>query len=767
MPFGDLDPLDPFAALAPDEEDPLAWLRKNIPPAWAEPASPAPSPLGTSQPGLGVPAEAVDAAMAQAQQSNSPEMPAAPDAVPGLPSRPAPEPTLGTMQPGIGIPAPTVDAALAAPQMPAQEELDEIEMEGDDASPSSVATMEDAQLAEYKALLEAQREAVGLDRMRAMATEQARQAEEEARIFRESREEAAREAAALDAEAKKLAEERVTPSDWYEEGGIGRTIAAVLAAVAGGLVQHLNGGRNLGLDMVERSIDRYINTKQNDLSRRRQLLADRRQGVRDRVSDAGANLREQAMIRAHAWNSLANEIATEQQAFDPEGTTAVRMEEAKRKSLAHAAKSLLEYEAALAKQIENARKHDLDVRKQLEAERHNREQERTSRTSAAASYLSAKTGARKTDAEIKALEAENTPRPPDYFAAVYGEGMRPPHAMSEKAYRAWLEAKDKGAKVTKEEAEGVIKQAQARLESSGPSGSPYAVADQEGAALRQKDGSIFEVKDGTQRRRVMDIMASAKNVRRIADLVKIMRADKGGASATVGSPEYQELQSLAAQIDFETFVGYGLGAPSEGDKALAEGVRGGKDISSFLYSPEAGFQSYAQGIEEKANTELKNLGYDGEPIKLKSVETAQAMERNILQNLDVYDAPEIEQAADENIRKRAAKRAAEVVPTLAKQAEPDMLKVLAEKNAERLRAGLIDRGEANKAQKAIRKEYRKKLSGPGAIYRDGYERLGPPAAAGDPWEVGAAAAGISVDDYIDRLMGISLQQAEDEREIEE
>lgn len=150
----------------------------------------------------------------------------------------------------------------------------------------------------------------------------------------------------------------------------------------------------------------------------------------------------------------------------------------------------------------------------------------------------------------------------------------------------------------------------------GPGGNPYAFGDIQGNPYRNKDGSVFAVKDDTRRKDIDNVNSAAKQVRRMADLVKILREKDGGASAAVGSPEYQELRSLAAQTDFETYKAFGLGAPSAGDQQLATAARGGKDITSFIYSPEAGFDTYANGLEAKLNTKMRDAGYTGPDVKL-------------------------------------------------------------------------------------------------------------------------------------------------------
>lgn len=710
------------------------------------------------QPGLGMPAGLLEQSMPPPQEIEMPEMdvsrqpapfigfPTNPDEAP-LPvdlehelSAPAayaqppmpPEPPAmrGGMQSGLGIPAHLIDQAIIgsaqegfAPMPP--EPTGEIEFEPDQLTEQdrrqSLESMEGPEFAAFTAEHEEARRQDAAAKMARAATADAQQAEEEFKIFNHSREHARNARAEVETEAAKLAEEK--DETWMESRSPVQTIAAYLTAIVGGLVQGRTGGRNDGLAMIDRENERWTAAQMQKRAQQRQLLGDKRTAANENIQDVEQDFRAESAFRAAGWERTIRTIEAEQQNFDPAGTSAIRLEGVRRDAIAKQQAALAAYEEREIKRMEAEGKSRLEVakfvqksrddeRQRAEAERNNKAQNRSAATSAGASWLNAKTGEKKTNAEIKALEVENTPRSPDHYEATYGKEGRPPHEMTGKEYKSWLDSKNKIADVGRETATGVVKQAQARLEGTGPGGSPYALGDQEGKSYKNKDGSTFEIKDDKQRQRATEVITTAQNVRRIADLVKIMREDKGGASSTIGSPEYQELQSLASQLDFETFVGYGLGAPSEGDKQLAANVRGGKDIASFVHDPSSGFEAYAQGIEEKATAQLRPLGYTGDPIKLKRTEAVQATERNQIQNMDVWSPPELLDASvDPEIRKRAAARAVESADALAKQSEPHLIRQFARENKGRLEAGLLDEKQAEKAHKTLRKVY-------GRRYRD-------------------------------------------------
>lgn len=724
MAFPD-DMFDPYALDAP--ASPWGW----IPPEWEQQAlapgqvmpeagAYAPSPLSPPAPQpepelyMGFPSSPDDAPM--------PDL----DAISG--ADPATAAPLPAMQPGLGIPAHLIDQAVVgsaqegfAPMPPdpqreiefAPDQLDEQDRR------QSLADMEGPEFASFAAEHEEARRQAGAAALARAAQADAQQAEDEFKIFNHSREHARNARAEVEVEAAKLAEAKDV--SYMDSLGPGQRIAAFLSAIVGGLVQGRTGGRNDGLAMIERENERYVAAQTAKRANARMMINDKRAAADRQVQDVEGDFRAESAFRAAAWERTIRTIESEQQNYDPAGTSALRLEGVRRDAIAKQQAALAAFEEREIKRMEAEGKSRLEVakfvqksrddeRQREEAERNNRAQNRAAQTSAGASWKNAVVNEKKTNAEIKALELENTPRSPDHYETTYGKDGRPPHEMTGKEYKSWLESKNKIADVTRETAQGVVKQAAARLEGTGPGGSPYALGDQEGKPYKNKDGSAFEIKDDKQRQRATEIITSAQNVRRIADLVKIMREDNGGASSTIGSPEYQELQSLASQLDFETFVGYGLGAPSEGDKQLAANVRGGKDISSFIHDPSSGFEAYAKGIEEKATAQLRPLGYTGDPIKLKRTEAVQATERNQLQNMDVWSPPELlDSSVDPDIRKRAAARAIESAEALAKQSEPHLIRQFAKENEQRLAEGVIDEKQAEKARAAFRKVYGRKI----------------------------------------------------------
>lgn len=766
MPYAPVDP-----AIA--DEFMRSWKALgNDQPDSFDPFAPPPAPPPTSSlPGMGVPASVVEQAPPPAEPPVEEHQP--PPTVQFGQPRPVstPMPTdealaVGArtqMQPGLGIPVTALEQSWNAlapqpvdpyeqtpldPYAQGDETDDEIEMPPEyhrDADLNADQQLElgrrdPASLLRYYA----DKEGAAAEKYAAKQYDLARETHERAKASHDrylaANEYADRQSAQVEADAREVAKRKIDPEKWWADRSTPQKIAGFIAAIMGGLVQSRRGGSNMGVDMIDKAIEQDIAAQSANLAADRAEIG-RRSGV---VADLYARNRDRSQAentaRIAAYDIAIDELKAEAMKYSAGSTRQQR-----------AAGAVLAFEekkaAALAAQKER------NFEQYMRVDERNRKWAETEATIA------------KSAAETKKLLAKGTgsgggPKySADYLEKTFG--VRPPPGipgMTLKEYMPLLNASGMAQDIQKGKAEGIIKATEARVAQSGAGGSPYAVGDQEGDAYTTLvDGKekAFEIKDDARRLRIEEINKAAQNGRRIADLVKILRAKGGGASKIVGSPEYDELVALAAAVDFETYSGFHLGAPSAGDKAMAENARGGRDITSFIYDPTPGFEAYARNLESKLNTELYSAGRKGPPIKFKKVEAAQAEERSQIQNLDVYDAPEISQAKDPEIRKRAAERAAEAAPALARQSEPEMLVIMAQKNQERMRAGLIDRAKAYEVQNALRKEYAKRAR----AASDGFQ----PPAARDAFGRSVAEArfgGKPTDEQIDQAMGVNLESGE-------
>jgi hypothetical protein len=433
--------------------------------------------------------------------------------------------------------------------------------------------------------------------------EETKKAREEAeanfRMENEARQRAATATADVNARAKKLAETDITDDAWMESRAPMQKVAAFAAAILGGLASGSTGGRNMGLEHIQNLISSHTANLRANLANKRQVLNDERgdiqnQYARDMDASHAAEVHRQAM-----YESAIRGLEVEAQQFDPRGTTALRIADGIQGLRSQAAQAQAAYE-------KESFKNSLELSKfALEQDKHLLE------VAKAQPDIALKL------AKLRAQGAgTGAKHPPEYFEAL--KLPKPPWAMTDKEHAAWLShqktAKDlnpNDAKSRKEEADASKAEAEAGAAKTG-----FVIASPEtGSAFVQKDGTPFVVMDADERKRLRGITTAAYNIRRFADAIEVAKKKLGGGSTILGTEDAQELQSLAKQVDFETYKAFDLGAPSAGDTAMAEGVRGGVDLTSFLKKSTHGLQTYADGVEKKALAHLRGAGYTGDPIR--------------------------------------------------------------------------------------------------------------------------------------------------------
>lgn len=752
-----------------------------------------PTPVAPLQPGIGMPSDLLTSSMPPQQEIEMPAMdvsrspdpyigfPANPDQAPPPPLPPPPQefgpptlvpdmpadPSLPAMQPGLGIPAHLLTEAaqgqFAADQMPPEPQGD-IEFAPDQLTEQdrqqSLNEMSGPDFAEFAATqAEAAKVAAAGSLLKAEHA-RAKDAEDDYKVYVEARTVARENRAKVEADAAVLANEQ--PQTWMESRSGFQKVAAFLAAIVGGLVQGRTGSaRNSGMDMINAQIEQYAQEQTAIRANKRAAIGDRRASAQEAEQDVESDFRAEAAYRASAWEHTIRQLDAEAQNYDQAGTSAIRIAGARRDAVSQQQAALAAYEEREIKRMEAAGKSQLEVAKfiqkqeddrlqRIEDERNNRAQNKAAQTSAGASWLNATTSAKKTEAEIKALELENKVETTAELQRLYPNAPKEAFAIgptSLKKFEKHLSTFGKASDVGKDESEATIKAAQARLEGTGPGGSPYTIGDQAGNALLAKDGKTpLEIKDSTKLTAITNVRDAAINIRKAADLYKIMRTKYGGASEALGSDEYQEYKSLVAGIDFETYKLFGLGAPSAGDQQMAADIRGGKDPTSFLHDSSGGFEAYAKNAESKLNTMV--VGAGGAPVKLKTSEAAQSYERNITQNIDTWE-PEALKNPDASLeaKKEAAQAALSSVDALSGQADPDLLRIIAGQNARRVAEGLVDPVDGARVQKQLRAAMAKKLPkgmGNNTIANEIRSR--------------ALAAGLSDEAYLDRELGIGVAE---------
>ena len=650
---------------------------------WSEEvaASAPPVPGAVLQPGLGVPAAALDQVAANPAELEMPavdvaaerarvaqpeiEMPAVDVAAerakvatpPWAQASQVPEPPIATneqalevMQPGLGIPRDSVDQlAEARGQASAEQQaLHEQDVDAQIAAsfdedlplqqPSSrfedvadarakMSNVEAAQDDALQAQIASERAAQQRLELERRATEEA-DAALKARL--EARQQARAEREQINAEAKAAAEQKIGARDWYEEGGIGRTVGAMVIAAVGGLVQHLNGGRNLGLEAVDRTIDRWIATKQADRAHKRSLLNDRMQSLDQQMAQDAADAREDDVMRRAAYERALRQVEVEQQNYDPEGTRARSMDNVRRELIAKMQASELAAEQARAKLLEEqakVRREEqrlrLDQEKAIEDRRKNRADERLrgweigSENKRASDRLAFDEKKLAADVTMDQREAEKDAR--------------------KEAKEAQVEARELGGL------------GDVTVKRDPNTGAPIVGADGkpvvEYGSLRNADGGEWRAPTKELNTELSKKRAAAANVVDMLDEVLAIRDRVGGESETFNSDDSQRLKVLESQILSMTKQGT-QGMSSDADMNVLKEAVGAKDVTSFR-SKAAGLEKGRERVLANLNNDFKIIGkYTGKPINIENRFTAAPKNTAEEERLkELYSKPQI--AVDE------------------------------------------------------------------------------------------------------------------------
>lgn len=128
------------------------------------------------------------------------------------------------------------------------------------------------------------------------------------------------------ADRTKLAGTHVDPGRWMSSRSPIQKVAAVLAAVIGGLVQGRTGSaHNIGLEFIQKQIDQDIDAQKADIENQKGSLDTRQGAVAQEFARTGNLAQAAETIRQTTYQTAINGLAAKQQDFAPGGTSFVRV----------------------------------------------------------------------------------------------------------------------------------------------------------------------------------------------------------------------------------------------------------------------------------------------------------------------------------------------------------------------------------------------------------------------------------------------------------
>ena len=362
------------------------------------------------------------------------------------------------------------------------------------------------------------------------------------------------------------ASDRLTMQDPRKTMSTWDRISYAIAAVLGGLAAPSMGGRNVGIEMFNKAIDDDIKIQQQNLANARDGIAARRGALQDEYRQHGNQLLAAESLRAASWNHVVRALETEQQNYDPRGTTAMQIEITKRQALAAQQEAIRKFTIEAYKQHLEAVKVEQEATKIAEQQRHQRVAEKIDQQNANTSSYNAQT-TRTQGAQRIALDWLKMPAEVEKMSA---------------------EAADLRAKGKKDEAE--------RLGKFGIPG------------VTNPDGSTFEATSGNETglENLRNQIAITNHLVKQVDRLKTIRT--GWSSKTANGEENQQVRQLAEGIDFDIVRLQNLGVISAEDAPRIRGYRGFDDPDQFK-SFRAGVDEFRNSVIGLTSEQLKAHGY--------------------------------------------------------------------------------------------------------------------------------------------------------------
>lgn len=412
---------------------------------------------------------------------------------------------------------------------------------------------------------------------------------------------------------------------WFSNRSTAGKIGVAISVLASEQLGIISGrGGNEALDFFERMINRDIETQKANIQKG---IADlnRDQGIVATLYQQTGDLNVAAQTaRLAAYEAGIAKIDSEIARMDPEGTQAVSMEIKKRQLKAA-------FDGQRAKvAAENRAQGIADAKAELEArDTWSQIQKRTAETAkiqAEAAKLARRGGGGRGNKALSPSQQQSLIKD-GFLPYLDANGM----VQRDPNFTGAPGDPKEAAMIRKYVADADIAERTAKsLTGTDPMAIPNPATPGQQLTIEngpnKGEAAHFHTEKG--RDRVLVQMESTQNLRRAADLLKIAIKEHGGVSELVGSKEYQQARVLVSDIDLSNKDIANLGALTGDDFELLEGMRGGKDPTSFIHDVAPGLEMMAKRAEEKVNTALHvHSNYDGK-WKPSRLHRAKSFERS-------------------------------------------------------------------------------------------------------------------------------------------
>ena len=421
------------------------------------------------------------------------------------------------------------------------------------------------------------------DRVRAeqldLEREQLSMAEGRHQIAMEARNRDRQRRAQIDADAQKLAD--INQDGWMESRSPLQHVAGFLSAVIGGLMQSQTGGRNLGLESIQHSIDQHIEIQKANLAAKRAELGRRSQSSEEQYALDMEDAQALATQEKAAWEFSVRQAQARQAQVDPRGTSYRRYADA-----------IVEMEARKQAADDKAAQQriDRDIKigdyKLRAREQKRKEQETNAKMRAAASRAVAG----------KTVKPDDVVQSPEHFQKVYGKA--PPLAMSQNQYEQWAKTGKVVEEYGKAQRENSPEELERQFAVSG-------VVDDTGEKVLLRDPA-----------KVAKVMAAADQIIDLTDRLITAREKYGWSSDLMQSPEWREMRSDMSSLLLEKKNLDELGVIAGPDMDLMTKAIGTGDPTG-VHDPTPGLRRIRKTTTDKVNSTIR---HEANPKKGRTID---------------------------------------------------------------------------------------------------------------------------------------------------
>ncbi len=423
------------------------------------------------------------------------------------------------------------------------------------------------------------REDFRLARMEQEAAADRKRADDNYKIEQRARDENRRALMQVREESQKLADTPIDQDAWMESRSPLQKIAAFTAAIVGGLASGSTGGRNMGLEAIQRQIDQHIDIQRATLAAKRQALGDKQASITEQYALDMEDSRRAETYRQAMYEQAIRGLEGEVQKFDPRGATAIRISQNIGDLRARQAQGLSAWEQ---KNFENNLKLGEFALKQEDALLKRQQAEAKMRADAIRA-----SGA---GAAAKAVKFEDTPLTADQLrglgVAIPTDAVLPPGGLSLNQARKLSETAKSAQdwqKATRENSPEEI----SRTQSVGE------LVDDQGDDLKFRDPA-----------KVATLKGAADFGVQLLDRLKTSYEQYGWSSDLLKSPEWQRAQSDLNQYMLEKKNIDALGVLAGPDLELIKGTMGATNVTG-IRDPGPGLSRARDNVVEKLNSMVR------------------------------------------------------------------------------------------------------------------------------------------------------------------